>query len=191
MTATSAQSAPDKAGKAATPAAPKHCGCLTGTGKTCDRTTQKAFAQGHDARMASRLAQAVADPNDQMTIDKARELIQEAGGSDLLIGKMAHSAGLRKAKASGQSASKPAKSTSAKGEAKGQQHARADDAQARAVASAGSQLLGSKVKVKHGSKEYDAVVVRDASNQVVARHRLTGKNCDHSVTDEGVTGETV
>lgn len=188
MTATSAQSAKEElAGKAATTKI-KQCGCLTGTGKTCDKTTQKAFAQGHDARMASRLAQAVADPQDPMTIDRARELIQQAGGSDLLIGKMAHSAELRKTKASGQAA-RPAKGATAKDEAA--KTVRADSAQARAVASAGSQLLGSKVKVTHGSKTYDAVVVRDASNQIVARHRLTGKNCDHSVTDEGVTGSTI
>jgi len=180
---------PQVAGKpadtASTTKAPKQCGCLTGTGQTCDRTTQKAFAQGHDARMASRLAQSVS--KDEMTADAAEALIRQAGGSDLLVGKMKHSAELRKTNAS---KPKQPKSTNkaAKAPAAGPQ---ADTAEARAVASAGDQLLGSQVKVAHGDKTYDAVIVKDAAGQRVARHRLIGKNCDHEVAEDGTVGDKI
>lgn len=178
------------AGKPATSASttktPKQCGCLTGTGNTCDRTTQKAFAQGHDARMASRLAQAVS--KDEMTAEAAEELIRQAGGSDLLIGKMKHSAELRKSSATRPRATKSPKGETDKAPAPGP---RADTEEAKAVASAGDQLLGSQVKVSHGDKSYDAVIVKDASGQRVARHRLIGKNCDHEVAEDGTVGDKI
>jgi len=188
-TETAQSGTPQVAGKpadtASTTKAPKQCGCLTGTGQTCDRTTQKAFAQGHDARMASRLAQSVS--KDEMTADAAEALIRQAGGSDLLVGKMKHSAELRKTNAS---KPKQPKSTNkaAKAPAAGPQ---ADTAEARAVASAGDQLLGSQVKVAHGDKTYDAVIVKDAAGQRVARHRLIGKNCDHEVAEDGTVGDKI
>ncbi len=162
----------------------KQCGCLHGTGKECDRTTQKAFAQGHDARMASRLAQAVADPEDEMTAEVATKLIQEAGGSDLLIGKMKHSAELRKNKASAPKAERKPKAPKDAAE-------KSDTAEARAVQSPGNPLLGIKVKVAHGEKEYDAVVLKDSHELVVARHRLIGNNCDHEVSAEGTPGAKI
>ena len=169
------------------PKTPKQCGCLTGTGQTCDRTTGKAFAQGHDARMASRLAQAVADPANDMTVERATELITQAGGSDLLVGKMKHSAELRKTgKDKPAKERKPATDKAAEGAAE-----LADTPEAKAMVSAGNQLMGSKVKVNHGDKSYDAAVVKDASGQTVARHRLIGQNCDHTVDEDGTTGEKI
>jgi len=189
-TPTAESGTPEVAGKPATSAnttkTPKQCGCLTGTGNTCDRTTQKAFAQGHDARMASRLAQSVS--KDEMTADAAEALIRQAGGSDLLVGKMRHSAELRKTNASKPKPPKQPKGTSAKAPAAGPQ---ADTAEAKAVASAGDQLLGSQVKVSHGDKSYDAVIVKDAAGQRVARHRLIGKNCDHEVAEDGTVGDKI
>lgn len=60
---------------------------------TCDRTTGKSFAQGHDAALASRLAQEVADGI--TTIEDAIALVKQAGGSNALITKTRHSAKLR------------------------------------------------------------------------------------------------
>jgi hypothetical protein len=59
----------------------------------CDRTTGKSFAQGHDAALASRLAQEVADGI--TTIEDAIELVKTAGGSAALVAKTRHSAKLR------------------------------------------------------------------------------------------------
>jgi len=59
----------------------------------CDRTTSKSFAQGHDAALASRLAQEVADGI--TTIADAIELVKTAGGSAALVAKTQHSAKLR------------------------------------------------------------------------------------------------
>lgn len=186
MTATAPQSATENK-PAKTPTVPKikQCACLNGTGKTCPDTTQKAFHQGHDARMASRLAQAVAAGT--MELDAAKKLITDAGGSDLLVGKMAHSAQLRKAKAEAPPKVRTPKTP--KATAKGEGGTKADSEQAATVATAGKSLMGSKVKAKHGDKDYDAVVVRNASEKIVARHRLQGKNCDHDVNDEGVVTE--
>jgi hypothetical protein len=183
-----AEGTTETAGKPATSAnttkAPKQCGCLVGTGQTCDRTTGKAFAQGHDARLASRLAQAVA--KGEMTVEEATKLITEAGGSDLLIGKMRHSAELRKNSAGKPKAKKdkPAKDASKAPEP-------SDAPEAKAQATPGDPLLGTKVKVAHGDKTYDAVVLKNAASVRVARHRLIGQNCDHSVEDDGTTGEKV
>jgi len=188
-TPTAESGTPEVAGKPATSAnttkTPKQCGCLTGTGNTCDRTTQKAFAQGHDARMASRLAQDVS--KGETTAEAAEALIRQAGGSDLLVGKMKHSAELRRTNASKPKQPKGA-TKAAKAPAAGPQ---ADTAEAKAVASAGDQLLGSQVKVNHNEKSYDAVIVKDAAGQRVARHRLIGKNCDHEVAEDGTVGDKI
>jgi hypothetical protein len=183
-----AEGTTETAGKPATSAnttkTPKQCGCLAGTGQTCDRTTGKAFAQGHDARMASRLAQAVS--KGEMAVEDAAKLITDAGGSDLLVGKMKHSAELRKTNASKPKAAKKDKAAESE-----QAPEQADTPEAKASASAGDQLLGTKVKVAHGDKTYDAVVLKNAAGTRVARHRLIGQNCDHSVTDDGQTGDKI
>lgn len=59
----------------------------------CDRTTGKSFAQGHDAALASRLAQEVADGI--TNVEVAIALVKAAGGSNALIAKTRHSAKLR------------------------------------------------------------------------------------------------
>lgn len=185
MTTTdTAQSGTETAAPAASKTHP--CACLTGTKHTCDRTTQKAFAQGHDARMASRLAEAVA--KDETTVEAAEELIRKAGGSDLLVGKMKRSAELRK-----QAKDRPAKPRATKKDkAEGEgEHVKATTEEAKAVASAGNGLLGSTVKVFHKEKEYDAAVVRNAAGDMIARHRLIGRNCDHEVDAEGHTGAPI
>ena len=160
----------------------KQCGCLVGTGKECDRTTQKAFAQGHDARLASRLAQAVAAG--ELTAEAAQKLIEQAGGSDLLIGKMKHSAELRKNKASAPRTPRAPKAPKDAAE-------KADTPEARAAQSPGNPLLGTKVKVRHNEKEYDAVVLKDSHDRVIARHRLIGNNCDHEVSPDGTPGAKI
>lgn len=167
---------PDKSAKdTANARTPHACACLTGTGKTCPDTTSKAFHQGHDARMASRLAQDVADG--KMTVEAADKLIREAGGSDLLAGKMRHSAKLRQDKAAAKAAGPQAEPKAPKG-------LKATKEQAANVAKAPS-LVGSKVKAAHGQRQLDAVIVRNASNDLVARHRLNGKDCDHAVAVDG------
>lgn len=62
-------------------------------GTVCERTTRKSFAQGHDARMSSRLAKEIAAS--ETTGEVAAKLIQLAGGTDLLIEKTLRSAKLR------------------------------------------------------------------------------------------------
>lgn len=151
----------------------KDCQCLAGTGKQCDGKTTKAFARGHDARMASRLAQAVAEG--KTTEAAASKLIREAGGGELLVGKMVHSAALRterksappKANTSGRAASKPTGTKASK--------AGSDESKVE------GNPMGKKVQVSHGKRKYDAVVIRDAGGELRARHRLQGKNCDHEL----------
>lgn len=168
----------DAAAKAPQPSknAPHPCGCLVGTDKTCDRMTQRAFAQGHDARLSSRLAQEIAAGS--ITENEAEELIRKVGGSDLLVGKTHHSARLRKT-----NAEKPPKERKAK-VAKPKDDE--DDADAPVIEpSAPRAKLNDKVKVVHkangpaGERTFDAVVVRNASQEIVARHRIRGENCDH------------
>lgn len=154
----------------------KLCGCLTGTGEQCLHPTQKVFAQGHDARMSSRLAKAVAAG--AITADDAEALIRKAGGGDLLVSKTRHSADLRTRVGNGD---KP-KVTKAKG-------VKAGDDLAAKVSSAPS-VLGRQVEVFHGESKSTAVVVRDATTALVARHRVQGKNCDHEVEVETNDGET-
>lgn len=143
------------------------CACLEGTGQVCPAVTRKAFAQDHDARMSSRLAQSVADK--KMTMDQAEELLRKAGGSDLLIGKTKRSAQLR--------------STKGTGEKKATKATKANEAE-QAIAKAAPTILGQTAKVFHGKRRFDATVVRNASDEMVARHRFIGKNCDHEVTFE-------
>lgn len=59
----------------------------------CDRVTSKSFAQGHDARLSSRLATEVA--NGLITVQDAVKLVEAAGGSPMLVSKVKHSATLR------------------------------------------------------------------------------------------------
>lgn len=159
--------APAKAAKA-----PHNCACLTGTGQTCPSMTLKAFAQGHDARMSSRVAQLIADG--KLTEAAGLKLVADAGGSDLLVGKTKRSAALRqerKTKPAGEKPA-PAKDKAAKDTAKA-----SEPTQPKAPS-----LVGTKVKARHNGKEVEAVVVRNASNDLVARHRVNGQNVDHPVT---------
>lgn len=132
------------------------CSCEQG----CPARTQKTFAQGHDARMASRLASAVA--GGELTADEAAKEIEAVGGGPALAAKMRKSAELRQGKRS-----KPAGATR-------QQAAdtRIDEQRA--------QLTGKVHYVVHGKKTYKAVVVRNAAGDLVARHRLLGRDCDHT-----------
>jgi hypothetical protein len=156
----------------ATPTTGSHvCNCQTGLPVQCTARTRKSFAQGHDARMASRLATAVAEG--AMDAEKAVELIRRAGGSELLIGKMVRSAQLRK---NGQGQPKKAKAEKAE-----------KAAEPEAAPTEPGPQVNQEVPVKHGARAFKAVVVRNASQQLVARHRLTGQNCDHDVA----TGEKV
>jgi hypothetical protein len=143
-----------------------NCGCLTGTGQTCTATTQRAFAQGHDARMAGRVAQMIADG--KLTADEGEKLVREAGGGDLLVSKTRHSAKLRAERAAGPKTPKKAKATKE---------------QAAAIAKVPS-VVGQAVEVFHGKRKFHAVVVRNAAEELVARHRLNSKNCDHQVSVE-------
>lgn len=162
---------------ATAPASKTHpCKCLSGTGKQCPDVTTRAFARGHDARMASRLATAVANGN--TTEAAAVKVIKDAGGSDLLAEKMKHSASLRKEKNAG-------KTTSAK-DKKGETAGKPSDPETAKV-EPGESPLGKKVTVKHAGqggkpgKSYQAVIVRNASGDLVARHRISGADCDHEV----------
>jgi len=160
------------------------CGCLTGTGQECQAATRKSFAQGHDARMSSRVAQAIAD--EKMTEDDGLALVRNAGGGDLLVSKTKHSAALRKSKKSDKAA-RPAKSPSKKAEQEA-----AEIAAARGEG--GPQIKGKKVKVWHGKRRFDAIVVANAKEELVARHRFVGKNCDHKVEVDGediLTGQAL
>jgi hypothetical protein len=132
--------------------------------------------------MASRLAEDVA--KDRTTIEAAEKIMREAGGTALLIGKMQRSARLRAA------GDKPAKPRAAK---TGTPKATAEQVAAMTASggSTGARFIERKVTVSHGSKDYDAVIVRDAAGEAVARHRLIGTNCDHSVSDTGIPGEKI
>ncbi len=89
--------------------------------------------------------------------------MREAGGGDLLVGKMLRSAELRKT-GKAEKAARPAKQE--------------DEA---AKPEAGKQVTGQEVPVKHGTRTFKAVVVRDAGGQLTARHRFQGKDCDHEL----------
>ena len=157
----------------------KQCACLTGTDAVCDKTTRKAFAQGHDARMSSRLAQAVADPENGMTEADAVTILKLAGGGMALISKTTHSARLRAARAAG-GGDKPVKAAKPK----------VADSPEAAIQAAGPTVMGTKVVVWHGKRKFDAVVVRNATEELVARHRLQSKSCDHEVqVEQGADGK--
>jgi hypothetical protein len=140
-----------------------NCGCLTGTAQVCSATTQRAFAQGHDARMAGRIAQLVADGN--MSREDGEKLIRQAGGGDLLVSKTLHSAKLRAEKGKEPKTPKGPKATKA---------------QADAIVKVPS-IVGQPAEVFHGKRNFKAVVVRDAQETLVARHRLNGKDCNHEI----------
>jgi hypothetical protein len=182
-TGTRAPSATGKTGTGATatktPAAPKAskygpCKCLHGTNKKCDGETTKVFARGHDARMASRLAKEVAAG--KMTAAEAAKLIREAGGGDLLVSKMQHSADLRIEKNAA-----PATPKAPRKPAAGKAAAAKDEP---ATPAATGSTVGQPVPVMHGTKTMKAVVVRTADEKLVARHRFQGQNCDHPLGDD-------
>lgn len=152
---------------------------MEGTDEVCDGTTRKVFAQGHDARMASRLAQMVA--LGALSAEQAETLIRRVGGGDLLVYKMKHSASLRAARGNGNSKPSP------KGKTRKQKEA---EELARALEQTSPNVLGNQVRVYHGQRKFAAVVVRSASQDMVARHRLNGQNCDHVVEVVSEDGET-
>jgi len=142
-----------------------NCHCLTGTELTCPATTRKAFAQGHDARMSSRIATAIAEG--AMTEQDGLKLIRQAGGGDLLVAKTKHSAALRKSKGTEPKAPKAPKA-----------------AKPAIEVPAAPSIVGEKVQVFHGKRPFNSIVVKDAAGQLVARHRLNGKDCNHEVAFE-------
>jgi hypothetical protein len=203
MAKTSAQGATqDKA-----PKPPKYhpCKCLLGTRDKCPEETTKAFARGHDAKMSSRLATLVA--TGKIDPARARALLVEAGGSDLLVSKTLHSAKLRTDKAAEkdkaakvraaakgtvatEKPAKPAKSAEPavadedgdEDEFDEDEEAGDEDEEAGDEDEDGpSVAVGTKGHVKDGDKTYAAVVVRDGGGELVARHRLKGSNCDHGL----------
>lgn len=164
--------------KADEPKANKYhnCNCLHGTGGQCTEQTTRAFARGHDARMSSRLADGIASGD--ITKAQAAKYLKEAGGSDLLISKTHHSAELRaeRDKAPAKAAAKKSAATAKKSTAKGK---------TEPAKEAPAQVIGRNVMIDHDENtEVRAVVVRNASEELVARHRHQGKNCDHPWSPE-------
>lgn len=152
------------------------CKCLNDTGRQCPDETTRAFARGHDARMSSRLAEAIASK--QKTKAQVAKIIKDAGGSDLLVDKTHHSADLRIEKDKAPAKAKAEKQAASKGKAA----AKADAADKQKAAS--KSPVGTNLKVNHDGNEVDAVVVRDGAGDLVARHRHQGKNCDHPFNAE-------
>jgi len=146
----------------------KNCQCLSGTGKTCPEKTAKSFYRGHDAKMSSRVAQAIADG--KMTPAEATKLIEGTGASELLVNKTLHSAKLRKEAKDRPPAEKKAKAAKPK-----------DTASSTTPA---DKRLGTKQKVMHGERSFAGTVVRNASSDLKVRHRFQGKDCDHDLDEE-------
>jgi hypothetical protein len=171
MTSTTETPAPAKAAKAeaSAPAEKKQCMCGLGTGKQCPALTLKSFAQGHDARMSGRVAQAVADF--KIKPQQAEDLIRKAGGGDLLVGKMHRSAKLRIEQAKAKKAAADEKAAAAK----------APKPAAAAKATTTATATGKEVPVKCSGRTYKAEVVKDAAGKLVARHVVKGENCDHEL----------
>ncbi len=85
----------------------RNCSCNTrpsGKEGQCDAQTKKSFAQGHDARMSSRVATAIATK--QVTMEQGLEEIRKAGGGPALISKTQWSVALRAKKLAAKSGSK-------------------------------------------------------------------------------------
>lgn len=175
-------------------------------GVVCDRETRKSFAQGHDARMASRLATEVA--NGETTIEVARQLVKMAGGTIALESKMAHSAKLRADKAARKN------KAAQDGEAivtlddsdesleAGAENMASDEGisldQARESlglpATADDEdheppALGTAWKVRHGKRNYTANVIETHTGERVASHKIgsANKDCYHDLA----TGEII
>jgi hypothetical protein len=175
-------------------------------GVVCDRETRKSFAQGHDARMASRLATEVA--NGETTIEVARQLVKLAGGTIALESKMAHSAKLRADKAARKN------KAAQDGEAivtlddsdesleAGAENMASDEGisldQARESlglpATADDEdheppALGTAWKVRHGKRNYTANVIETHTGERVASHKIgsANKDCYHDLA----TGEII
>lgn len=181
-------------------------------GVVCDRETRKSFAQGHDARMASRLATEVA--NSETPLEVARQLIKLAGGTIALESKMAHSAKLRAAKIARKNQTAQAATVSdaddedemlaagaenmASDEGIDLNDARerlgleplADDADADADDQAPEPpALGTAWKVRHGKRSYNANVIETHTGERVAAHKMgaASADCYHDLS----TGEIV
>jgi hypothetical protein len=183
------------------------CKCLIGTRDKCPEETTKAFARGHDAKMSSRIAGLIAAG--KMDVNKATTLIVEAGGSELLVSKTVHSAKLRTDKAAAKDLTAKERAA-AKVESNKEKAAKAAKAKAdRAAKSAAKEqadgedddgeddddefddededepavAVGTKGHVKDGDKTYAAVVIKNAADELVARHRVNGKNPDHDLDE--------
>lgn len=176
-------------------------------GVVCDRETRKSFAQGHDARMASRLATEVA--NGETTIEVARQLVKLAGGTIALESKMAHSAKLRADKAArkNKAAQDGEASTAVDDEdemaAAGAENMASDEGisldEARErmgleplAESNGDHeppALGTAWKVRHGKRNYTANVIETHTGERVASHKIgsANKDCYHDLA----TGEII
>jgi hypothetical protein len=175
-------------------------------GVVCDRETRKSFAQGHDARMASRLATEVA--NGETTIEVARQLVKMAGGTIALESKMAHSAKLRADKAARKN----------KAAQDGEAIVTLDDSDESLEAGAENMAsnegisldqareslglpataddedheppaLGTAWKVRHGKRNYTANVIETHTGERVASHKIgsANKDCYHDLA----TGEII
>lgn len=174
----------------------------------CDRTTRKSFAQGHDARMSSRLATEIA--TGQTSAEVATKLVQMAGGTAALVSKMLHSAQLRMDKAQKKLATAPTEDdelTAAGAESTASDEgpersgpgmntftdpmAEDDDDEGHGDAFPEEPELpelGAEWSVKHGKRSYKAKVIEVHTGERVASHKLgQGRDCCHDLA----TGEIV
>lgn len=167
-------------------------------GHVCDRVTRKSFAQGHDARMSSRLATEIAQG--VTSADVATQLVQRAGGTAALVSKMLHSAKLRMEAAQKKATAKPATASTADDDALAENMANDEGISLNeARESLGLEPmtddeppalpeLGSDWSVKHGKRTYKAKVIEAHTGERVASHKLgQGRDCYHDLS----TGETV
>lgn len=177
-------------------------------GIVCDRETRKSFAQGHDARMASRLATEVA--NGETPLDVARQLVKMAGGTIALESKMAHSAKLRAEKAARKVQAAQAEPTAVDTDADEDEMAAAgaenmasdegialnvarerlgleplDDPAADQVPGANDDdqapeppALGTAWKVRHGKRQFNANVIETHTGERVAVHKMGAAGTD-------------
>lgn len=199
----------------------KHCRCqlgwtgVAGAGSTldkvddyplpCPRMTRKSFAQGHDARMASRLAKEVAAG--ETTAEIAVELVQRAGGTGALVSKMLHSAKLRieNAKKKGEkAAAAPVRDDGVDLELEGAKNLASDSGvtleEAKVQLGLDGQSAdgseepdmptpGDEVQAIHGKRTFKATVIEADGHGVLARH-FTGKQSKPCFHDPE-TGEMV
>lgn len=163
-------------------------------GVVCDRTTRKSFAQGHDARMSSRLATEIA--NGETTAEVAAKLIQQAGGTAALISKTMHSAQLRMDKIQKEIANGQAVDTEDDElAAAGAENMADDEGPERSGPGMNTFTdpmadedepelpeLGTDWSVKHGKRTYKAKVIEAHTGERVASHKLgQGRDCYHDL----------